>query len=361
MSSFILNSTSNSTDGIRRGILKLSNLQYETPLIFQYAVNGSIPHLDWNLCQRYLMDDNAPLVIPFSTCFGMTSYLRSLNLDIRKFCCAPPSRATFISFCDPLKPSPSGFNHKGGVSVWTSSGRTEIASHDFIEIVDVLKPDGYQALCDSDTPVDASKKRISHSVKRTLGYLDQILAQRGDTSCVLFGSLEGGSNLTSRMISVSETKKRPVSGYVFEAIKENLKGDVNLIKAVLAEVPYDKPRAVFGILRPEEIHSLISIGFDIFDSSYATLLSETGKALVIDFNNSITTSSELDLSDKNYKEDFSIISKDCNCYSCCKGFTKGYINHLLNCKEMTATVLLMLHNLHVLYGWINKIKKQVTK
>lgn len=337
--------------------MKLSNLQYETPLIFQYAVNGSIPHLDWNLVQKYLMDENAPLVIPFSTCFGMTSYLKSLNQDMRKFCSVPESRATFISFYDPLKPPPAGFNHKAGVSVWTTGGRTDIAPHDFIEIISSLKPDGYQGLCDSDTPIDASKKRISHSVKRTLGYLDQILAQRSDTSSLLFGSVEGGSDLTSRLISAKTTKERPISGFVFEAIKTNLSDDLNLVKAVVSELPSDKPRAAFGTLRPEEIHSLIRIGFDIFDSSYATYLAEAGRALIIDFHDLVTASSELDLNDQKWKEDFSIISKDCDCYSCRKGFTKGYINHLLNCKEMTATVLLMLHNLHILYGWINKIKK----
>ena len=391
--SFILNSSSPSCG--RKGVIKLNELKYETPLIFQYSRNGSLPHLDWNLCQRYLNDDNAPLLTPLSTCIGMTSYLRSLKVDMRRFCCIPKERASFVSVYDPLKPAPSGFNWKGGISVWTPGGRTRLSPYDFSQVLSLLKPDGFQSLCDSDTPVDASKKRLDNSVKRTIGYLDQVIAQNHHST--VFGSIEGGFDLKSRLISVELTKERQIDGFVFEGLTDHVKDNEELegltdhvkdnelkklIKLTIEEIPEDKPRAVFGCLRPEEIHSLIKLGFDLFDSSYATFLSEKGQALLIDyqpsgdqhgpittssvldlkesgFKEAITTSSVLDLTESGYKEDFSIISKDCRCYSCQKGFTKGYLNHLLNCKEMSATVLLMLHNLHVLYEWMDKLKNEI--
>lgn len=355
--SFFLNPSS--TNLTRSGILKLNNLQYETPLIFQYSRNGSIPHLDWNLCQSYLNDGNAPVLAPFPTSFGMAPYLKSLQMDMRQFCCIPNSRATFVSIKDPLNPSPSGYNCKAGISMWTSAGRTVVKTNDFISVINMLKPDSYQSLCDSDTPIDASRKRISHSVKRTIEYLDEILAQRDEFSPFLFGSIEGGCDMSSRLVSVKSTRERAVEGFVFEGIFEQIRDNQklnDLVKAITFEIPQEKPRAMFGCLRPEEIHSMIEMGFDLFDSSYATSLAEDGKALIIALEDMKTTSSEIDLKDASFKEDFSIISKDCVCYSCTKGFTKAYLNHLLNCKEMTSSVLLMLHNLHVLYDWINKLK-----
>ena len=35
----------------------------------------------------------------------------------------------------------------------------------------------------------------------------------------------------------------------------------------------------------------------------------------------------------------------CNCFTC-TNHTASYVNHLIKCKEMTALVLLALHNVH---------------
>ena len=40
-------------------------------------------------------------------------------------------------------------------------------------MMESFKPDWYQALCDSDTGVDSSKKRIGKSIDRTLSFLDE--------------------------------------------------------------------------------------------------------------------------------------------------------------------------------------------
>lgn len=47
-----------------------------------------------------------------------------------------------------------------------------------MKTVEAIQPHWYQALCDSDTPQSASRKRIRKSVDRTLQYADACIEQQ---------------------------------------------------------------------------------------------------------------------------------------------------------------------------------------
>ena len=116
--------------------------------------------------------------------------------------------------------------------------------------------------------------------------------------------------------------------------------------------------------------SLFSLGIDVLDSSFATGLTEEGKAILVsynDFNGTefkedlpalYVTSSLLDLNLNSFKEDMSPLSCDCRCYSCQKGFSRSYIHHLINTKEMLASVLLNLHNLYVIQDFVSRLQRE---
>ena len=48
-----------------------------------------------------------------------------------------------------------------------------------------------------------------------------------------------------------------------------------------------------------------------------------------------------------YKEDFSPIEEDCDCYTC-KNYSRAYVRHLINVGEMLGAELLSIHNLHMM-------------
>lgn len=131
-----------------------------------------------------------------------------------------------------------------------------------------------------------------------------------------------------------------------------------LISKICSNLPDDKPRALFGPLKPERVIDVISSGIDIIDSSYCAYLTNNETALLVDINcDNITniTSNLIRLSDDNLKEDFKVIDRDCNCYTCTKGFTRAYLNHLMKTKELLGPILINLHNLFVYYNFINQI------
>lgn len=63
----------------------------------------------------------------------------------------------------------------------------------------------------------------------------------------------------------------------------------------------------------------------------------------------------IDLSSDQFKKDFSPLKVNCTCYAC-KNHTRAYIHHLIICREMTANVLLTIHNLHIYESFFNDLK-----
>ena len=61
---------------------------------------------------------------------------------------------------------------------------------------------------------------------------------------------------------------------------------------------------------------------------------------------------------KEYRNDFSPIESDCECYAC-KNFTRAYIAHLFHAKEMLAGELASIHNLHFISNLVAQMREHI--
>ena len=178
----------------------------------------------------------------------------------------------------------------------------------------------------------------------------------------IFASIVGGVMEESRTQCAKESQAKAVSGFVLEGFhsydhkSEIFWDDVEHIKLVqntLSCLPSEKPRYVGGSLHPLAVLSLVKAGVDLFDTSYTYQVTSRGGSLSFPFKLDAVDKPqpadrmfELNLNDEKYKEqvDKPILS-GCECYTC-KNFTRGYLNHLLNTRELLSGVLLSIHNLH---------------
>jgi queuine tRNA-ribosyltransferase len=78
---------------------------------------------------------------------------------------------------------------------------------------------------------------------------------------------------------------------------------------------------------------------DVFDCVLPTRLARTGTAF--------TTNGRLNLRNAAFTADTRPLEAECDCY-CCRHFTRAYLRHLVNQKEILGAELLSLHNLRVL-------------
>ena len=103
------------------------------------------------------------------------------------------------------------------------------------------------------------------------------------------------------------------------------------------------------------------IGCEYLEVSYPFIVSESGSCIVSDFliDNSALECSDrinelkanesfnfdlknLDLSDKIYELDNSIIKEGCGCFTCSKGYSRAYIHHLIKCNELNGKILVIM-------------------
>uniref|UniRef100_A0A1E1X9R3 Queuine tRNA-ribosyltransferase accessory subunit 2 n=1 Tax=Amblyomma aureolatum TaxID=187763 RepID=A0A1E1X9R3_9ACAR len=352
--------------------------RFSTPACLLYTQAGSVPHLTCDMLHKIKNVDRHPALFPLPPLVSFSSSVQEFGAGISKFT-GMPTHPVFVRIQDPMKSTPAGFNDKAGVSVWDQGGRVHLNAPSFTRVMESFKPSCYQALCDSDTPKDATKKRLQRAVERTTSLLDQCIAAKSASSaladCSILGTVVGGYSREHRIVSVKETVKRDVDGYVIEGFhvdgpaSQNLKYEEikDLLEEVVSHLPKDKPRFMHGILRPEFVLKAAMNGVDIFDTAFANAATDGGMALSFGCScdedlllmlkgDLLEHQLALDMKDCSYRDQFVPLLEECTCYAC-KNFTRAYINHLLNTGEMLAYVLLNLHNIHHFLKFFCTIRK----
>ena len=66
----------------------------------------------------------------------------------------------------------------------------------------------------------------------------------------------------------------------------------------------------------------------------------------------------LKLRNSKYKDDMRPIDENCTCYTC-MNYTRSYLKHLDNCKEILGLRLNTIHNLHYYYKLMNDIRDSI--
>ena len=133
-------------------------------------------------------------------------------------------------------------------------------------------------------------------------------------------------------------------GYLFR-IRKN-----KMIDYAIPYLPDDKLRYLMGVGEPIDILEGISRGVDIFDCVLPTRIARHA--------NAFTRNGRINLKNSKYKEDFTPIEKDCDCYAC-KNYTKAYIRHLINVDEVFGQRLLSIHNIRFLIKMTEEARESI--
>ncbi len=115
-------------------------------------------------------------------------------------------------------------------------------------------------------------------------------------------------------------------------------------------LPEDKPRYNMGIGSPNYIFESVERGIDMMDCVLPTRIARNGTVF--------TSDGRLVIKNARYKEDFSPLDHNCDCYTC-KNYTRAYIRHLFNVDEILGLRLATIHNLYFLIELMEKIRESI--
>ncbi|HBP00646.1 MAG TPA: tRNA guanosine(34) transglycosylase Tgt [Candidatus Moranbacteria bacterium] len=152
------------------------------------------------------------------------------------------------------------------------------------------------------------------------------------------------------------------------AVGEPRKHLYEILDWVVSELPEDKPRYLMGLGKPEELVAAVKAGMDMFDCVIPTREGRHGRLFrwkesnfESNPNNQITKEIKnndnrlqitdnlnfydtINIGNEEYREDFSPIDQNCDCYTC-QSYTKAYLRHLLRTDEPLFLRLASIHNL----------------
>ena len=206
---------------------------------------------------------------------------------------------------------------------------------------------------DECPPASASYEYLENSLKRTLRWAERGKKVHKNKNQSLFGIVQGGPHEELRKYSAIETVKMDFDGYSIGGVANDGESKEDMYKAIDYSIPYlpkDKVRYLMGVGDPIDIIEGVIRGVDIFDCVEPTRIARHGQAF--------TRKGKLHISNNKFKEDFTPIEEDCDCYTC-KNYTKAYIRHLLNTKESLGGSLLSIHNIRFLIKLTEDLRKAI--
>ncbi len=168
----------------------------------------------------------------------------------------------------------------------------------------------------------------------------------------LFGIVQGGMFKDLRKRAVEETCAVDLPGYSVGGLSVGEPKEMmfELLDYTVPIMPKNKPRYLMGVGSFDALTQGVASGIDIFDCVMQTRMGRNGSAL--------TRSGRINLKNAAYKEDFTPIDKDCDCYVC-RNYTKAYLRHLIISEEILASMLISQHNLAISLKFMRDMRNAI--
>ncbi len=199
----------------------------------------------------------------------------------------------------------------------------------------------------------ATKKYVADSLKTTLDWAVRGKAVHENTKQqALFGIVQGGIYEDLREESAKKLMNMDFPGYSIGglAVGEEKEDMLKITKFLNNILPKEKPRYLMGVGTPGDLLKNIENGIDMFDCVMPTRNARKGTIF--------TWNGKMIIKSARYKEDFSPIDENCQCYTC-RNFSRAYIRHLFNVNELLGMRLASIHSLHFYLDLVTKAREAI--
>lgn len=246
----------------------------------------------------------------------------------------------------------------GGFQVFSLSARREVdedgvnfrshldgSSHRFtpervMSIQENLGADIIMVLDECAEPNDRAYNE--QALVRTHAWAKRCLEARTRPDQALFGIVQGGifddlRQRSAEFIASLGFEGHAIGGLSVGESKADMHRTLDVVNAIL---PKDKPRYLMGVGTPEDLVEGVKRGIDLFDCVLPTRLGRNNAVF-------LRTGARLNLKNAEFIRDEHPIDANCGCYTC-STFSRAYLRHLIQAKEMLSATLLSIHNLYTL-------------
>lgn len=274
-----------------------------------------------------------------------------------------------------------GMSDETGFSLKTSNGKGSVSFEKYISDVNVLCPDYAVVPYEYIDEKNEGSKKFKRNKSKVFGFVKELLKRNENEKenevkyifpLFLYSNTEsqgfsvefnneeknlikslydkellGGFALFTKGFS-SFSSENEMNDYI-EKSKSTVNSNLSFLSSSSSSSK-SKDFLIYHISKsshPFDCLLGISIGVNLYDSSFIFDISEKANLLLFSTENPSFPIDKLDLSTKEFSEDTSVLVRNCKCFSCQNEYTKAYINHLFKCNELNGPIILLLHNIYV--------------
>jgi queuine tRNA-ribosyltransferase len=186
-------------------------------------------------------------------------------------------------------------------------------------------------------PLPSPPAVIRTALERTTSWAMRAKAAHSRVDQSLFGIVQGGISETMRRESARQVVDIGFDGYGIGGLSvgETREEMLPALAAAIEQLPSDRPRYLMGVGDPASLVESVALGVDQFDCVMQTRLGRHGTALTSTGRFQAKASRNADLDEP--------LDPACHCEVCTR-HSRGYLRHLLQVGEPTASRLLTIHN-----------------
>ena len=205
---------------------------------------------------------------------------------------------------------------------------------------------------DECIPYPVTHEYAKKSTERTIRWAKRGLAAHKREDQALFGIVQGGEFTDLREMCAKELAALDFPGYSIggTSIGEPKEVCFKMIEDAIRYLPEDKPRYLMGVGSLDYILGGIERGVDMMDCVLPTRIARHGTLM--------TSQGRINIRKAEYKEDFTPLDPECDCYTC-QHYTKAYLHHLFLCNEEFGKRLNSIHNVRFLIKVVEGARKAI--
>ena len=202
------------------------------------------------------------------------------------------------------------------------------------------------------SPYGATHNEAKKSAEITKNWLERCYSAQKNEKQMLFPIIQGNFYEDLRDKCIEDCKPYARCGIAIGGLSvgEPKEEMYKMLDYMRPKLPENMPRYLMGVGSPDCLLEGYARGIDMMDCVLPTRVARNGTAFV--------KTGKLVIKNAKYKEDFSPIEQDCDCYTC-KNYTRAYIHHLVKAGEMLGAELLSIHNLRHLTHLTEQIREAI--
>jgi queuine tRNA-ribosyltransferase len=193
----------------------------------------------------------------------------------------------------------------------------------------------------------ATKRTIAWAQK-SKDYFDRQNTQKK----LFFGIVQGSVHSDLRLECLERIMALNIDGLCIGGLSVGEPEDLryNILNFIHESCDKSYLRYFMGYGRPQDILEAVSLGVDLFDCVIPTRFGRTGTAF--------TNNGKIVVRNATYAQDTLPLDEECSCYTC-SNFSRAYLRHLINVKEMLGVELIAYHNVFWYKNFMTRIRDSI--